>query len=130
MIDESLYEQWLRAKDAERFAQERRREIEDRLIAEFGVTEGDEQTQTVDEDQYRIKITSRVNRSVNTEKLREIAVDNGLEEHLDRLFRWKAELSLTAWRNSDPAITAPLAEAITAKPGRPSFSIERKSTKE
>lgn len=126
MIDETLYEEWLAAKEAERVWQNRRREIEDQLIAEFGVTEGDEQTQTVDEDRYRIKITARVNRSVNAEKLREIAVDNGLEEHLDRLFRWKAELSLTAWRNSDPAITDPLSEAITAKPGRPSFSIERK----
>ena len=125
-MNPELLDEWLQAKEAERAAQDRRREIEDQLASDIGLAEGDESAQTVDVPGYRIKVTPRVNRSVNADRLQEIAVENGLEGHIERLFRWKAELSMTAWRNTDASITAPLADAITAKPGRPSFSIERK----
>jgi hypothetical protein len=33
---------------------------------------------------------------------------------------------MAVWKAADEAITKPLAAAITAKPGRPSFTITRK----
>lgn len=125
-MQSELLDEWLRAKESERVAQERRREIEDQLTAEIGLSEGDESARTIEAEGYRVKVTPRVNRTVNADNLRDLAVENGLEDHIERLFRWKAEISLSAWRNTDASITAPLADAVTAKPGRPSFSIERK----
>lgn len=127
-MDSQTLQAWLDAKEAERQAQETRRQIEDQLASELQISEADESARTIEAEGYKVKVTPRINRTVNTERLQELAVENGLQDHIERLFRWKAELSLSAWRKSDPSITAPLADAITTKPGRPSFSIEPKET--
>ena len=56
----------------------------------------------------------------------ELAAEAGLSDQLAHLFRWKPELNMSAWKAADESITTPLAGAITAKPGRPSFSITKK----
>jgi hypothetical protein len=70
-----------------------------------------------------VKISGRIDRKVDSEKLQMLATESGLTEHLATLFRWKPELNLTLWKSADESITKPLAAAITAKPGRPSFKI-------
>ena len=62
-------------------------------------------------------------RVFNEEKLQELAAEAGLTDHLSSLFRWKPEINMEAWKNASYEITIPLSGAITAKPGRPSFSI-------
>jgi hypothetical protein len=123
---DQVCQEWREAKEAERRAVEARREAEDRMIAMLGVSESMEGTSSTDAEQHRIKVTGRMNRKVDTEALREAAAANGLEDHLDALFRWRAEINLSAWKHAAPEITNPLASAITTKPGRPSFSIEPK----
>lgn len=117
---------WLAAKEAEKEATEDRRRIEDRIKSLVGVAENLEGTETVDPDQFTIKIVGRIDRKVDGDKLQELAAEHGLTEHLSSLFRWKPEINMAVWKATDEAITKPLAAAITAKPGRPSFTIIRK----
>lgn len=117
---------WLAAKEAERQATEDRRRIEDRIKSLVGVAETLEGTETVDPDRYTIKIVGRIDRKVDSDKLQEIAAEYGLTDHLSSLFRWKPEINMAVWKATDEAITKPLSAAITAKPGRPSFTIIRK----
>ena len=114
---------WLAAKEAERQAIDDRRRIEDRIKSMAGVSENMEGTETVDPDQFTIKIVGRIDRKVDSDKLQELAAEYGLTEHLASLFRWKPEINMAAWKAADPSITKPLSAAITAKPGRPSFTI-------
>lgn len=118
-----LAELWLAAKEAEKAAVEDRRRIEDRIKSLVGVAENMEGTETVEPDRFTIKIIGRIDRKVDSDKLQEIAAEHGLTDHLASLFRWKPEVNMAAWKAADPSITKPLSAAITAKPGRPSFTI-------
>lgn len=123
---EQLTQDWLESKDIERVASETRRMIEDRLLSLIGVPESLEGTETAQTGDYIIKIIGRMNRKVDSDKLQELANENGLTEHLSSLFRWKPDVNLTAWKAADESITKPLLGAITTTPGRPSFTITLK----
>jgi len=118
-----LASEWLKYKEIERHAVEQRRVLEDEMTSLIGIAEDFEGTQTAG-DQYKIKVTARMNRRIDADALQEIAAENGLSEHLGTLFRWKPDINAKAWKDAAPEITRPLLEAITTKPGRPSFSIE------
>ena len=124
MLDE-LSHNWIRAKDLERIAIEERRQIEDKLLSLIGVSETLEGTETANTGEYKIKIVGRMNRKVDADKLHELAIENGLEAHLQNLFRWKPEINAKAWAAADEAITKPLLDAITTTPGRASFAITK-----
>ena len=122
----TLYDRWLDAKEAERQAIEARRVIEDELIESFNVDDTADGSKTYKPEGYKVKVTTRLNRRVDAEKLMDLAAEAGIgNDHLQSLFRWKPEINLREWQNAAPEITGPLTEAITTKPGRPSFSIER-----
>ena len=121
----SLYQQWLNAKQIEAAAIKTRRDIEDQLVKQFDIPENLEGTKNLEADSFKIKIEGRINRKVNADKLQELAAEHGLTEHLSSLFRWKPEIAMTAWKAADASITTPLLDAITATPGRPSFTITK-----
>ena len=124
MIDiATLSASWLIAKQAEADAIANRRFIEDQLASIANVSADLDGTETLEAGQYTVKIVSRIDRKVDADKLQEIAIEHGLMDHLSSLFRWKPEINAAAWKQADPAIVRPLADAITAKPGRPSFKI-------
>lgn len=114
---------WLEAKKAETEAIQIRRKTEDALVSALGFSDQWEGTQTVKSDGYAMKITQRINRKIDADMLQEIAAETGLTDHLRFLFRWKPEINMDSWKSADPSITNPLSQAITAKPGRPSFTI-------
>lgn len=116
---------WVEAKEAEKQAQDKRREIEDKLLSLMGVAPF-EGTYNEEAGEYKIKLTGRFNRKIDSDRLQEIANEKGLSDHLPSLFRWKPDINMTNWKRTDESITNPLLEAITTTPGRPSFSIERK----
>lgn len=120
---EQATKDWLEAKEIEREALEARRIIEDHMLSLIGITESLEGTETAESGNYVIKIVGRMNRKVDSDKLQELANENGLTEHLSSLFRWKPDVNLTAWKAADESITKPLLAAITTTPGRPSFTI-------
>jgi len=122
----SLYQQWLDAKQMEAHAIQARRAVEDQLVKQFKVPDDLDGTTTEVDGCYKIKIDGRINRKINSDKLQELAIEHGLTEHLSSLFRWKPEIAMTAWKAADKKITTPLLDAITATPGRPSFTITLK----
>lgn len=122
-----LSEAWLLAKESETEAIKARRAIEDRMRSLIGVSDALEGTETASPDGFTIKMVGRIDRKVDSDKLQELASEAGLSEHLPSLFRWKPEINASVWKATDKSITDVLAVAITAKPGRPSFSIVRNS---
>jgi hypothetical protein len=120
----NLYAEWLEAKEAERRAVEVRRELEDKLIALYELSDQDEGSKTIKAPGYKVRVTQRFNRTVDSDLVQVIAAEYGLANHLSSLFRWKPEINMRAWKAADESITGPLSAAITTKPGRPSFSIE------
>lgn len=126
MTDEmkQLISDWCVAKNVEDSAKDERREIEDKIKALADIKEEVEGTSTLTlQDGSQLKVESRINRTVDAEKVQELAAEYGLLDHLSSLFRWKPEINMTAWKQADESITGPLALAITAKPGRPSFKF-------
>lgn len=119
-----LYDRWINAKEAERVAVEIRRAIEDELFAQFDVGDAEGST-TINRDGYKVKVTTRYNRKIDSDLLQEIAAENGFTDYLSTLFRWKPDLDMKAWKAADVYITDILANAITTTPGRPSFSITK-----
>ena len=122
-----IYQDWLDAKEAEREATAKRRRIEDELIQLLSVDDLPEGSKTRKDSGYVVKITTRMNRKVDSDMLQDLAADAGLTDHLTSLFRWKPELNIKAWKAADPSITGQLARAIEAKPGRPSFAITQET---
>jgi hypothetical protein len=118
--------EWSAAKEDERAAIERRREIEDAIGRLMKLPEALDGTERLDANGWEIKVTGRIDRKVDTDALQELAREAGLTDHLQALFRWKAEINAKAWDRAADDITRPLTGAITAKPGRPSFSITKK----
>lgn len=118
-----LSEQWLLLKEEERQATERRREVEDELINL--VNHRPEGSATTKADRYSIKVTTRLNRRIDSDLLQEIAAEHGISDHLSNLFRWRPDINLSDWKSADASITTPLLNAITTTPGRPSFAITK-----
>lgn len=127
---EQLAQMWLIAKENETSATADRRKIEDQIRKIANLRDDTEGTETLALEGFRVKVVGRIDRKVDADKVQELAAEFGLTNHLSTLFRWKPEINMAIWKSTDEAITKPLAAAITAKPGRPSFTIEPTTTKE
>jgi hypothetical protein len=114
---------WMQYKADEEKAQTERRKIEDQMVKLLAIPENFESTETAEPEGFVVKVAGRIDRKVDGDKVQELAAEFGLGEHLAKLFRWKPEINMMAWKAADATITGPLAGAITAKPGRPSFKI-------
>lgn len=114
---------WLGAKQDEKNATDDRRAIEDHIKKLARISDQLDSTETLGAADFEIKIEGRIDRKVDSEKLQMLATESGLTDHLSTLFRWKPEINMSVWKAADESITGPLAGAITAKPGRPSFKI-------
>ena len=123
MTLQKLSGEWLEAKEAERDATERRRLIEDEMVRLLEVQQTDEHTRKVEAEPFSIKIACRISRKVDGDMAQEIAAENDMQDHLALLFRWKPELSMAAWNAVGDNVKQVFARAITATPGRPSFTI-------
>jgi len=127
---EQLAQMWLYAKDTETTATTDRRAIEDQIRKIASIRDDVEGTENLALEGFKVKVVSRIDRKVDADKVQELAAEHGLTDHLGTLFRWKPEINMAIWKATDESITKPLAAAITAKPGRPSFTIEPITTKE
>lgn len=120
----SLYVAWLEAKAAEKSATEARRLIEDQLLSEFA-PDPFEGVKNISAEGYSLKLTGRMTRKVDSDLLQELAAEAGLSNHLGNLFRWTPTINMAAWKATDESITSQLLSAITTKPSRASFFIEK-----
>lgn len=86
-----------------------------------------EGTTRADTEHFKISVVDKINRSVDSEELARIAPQ--IPEAIGRrLINWKPELRMTELRfiqNNEPEIYAIVAKALTAKPAKPSVSVER-----
>ena len=123
---EALAREWESAKAAEAKAVAIRRAIEDELTELLALPKDLDGSKNENVGQYKIKVTGRLDRKINSDKLQELAQEAGLSDHLGSLFRWKPEINMTAWKAAHESITAPLLDAITTTAGRPSYAITRK----
>ncbi len=123
LSEASLEHAWLEAKGDEDAAKERRQEIEARLLEAYNVDTAQDVTVEIVEG---LKVTCRINRKVDNEKLQEIAAESGLSEHLSTLFRWKPSIDARAWKAAHRDITSVLESAIESKPAKPTFSYKPK----
>jgi len=121
---EQMAAEWLEVKEAERMAIEKRRDLEDTMRKAASIRDDVEGTETLALEGFKVKVVGRIDRKVDADKVQELAAEFGLTDHLATLFRWKPEINMAIWKATDESITRPLAAAITAKPGRPSFTIE------
>lgn len=121
----SLFQDWIDAKEAERAAVARRREIEDLLTAEWAVPENFEAARSWTDGEYKITLTGRMSRKVDAKAVEEIAAEHGLTSQLDQLFRWSADINKKAWASAARELTEVFAPAITTKPSRLSYKIEK-----
>jgi hypothetical protein len=126
---EWLCKEWIAAKEVERSAVQARRELEDEMKSRLAFAENLEGVQITELGQFNIKVTGRLQRKIDSDKLQELAAEHGLSDHLPGLFRWKPEINMSVWKKTDEKITKPLLDAITTKPGRPSFQISTKTNK-
>lgn len=122
----NLATEWTAAKEAEKKATERRREVEDAIARLMKLPADLDGTTRIDAGEWDVKIVGRIDRKVDTDALQDLAREAGLTDHLPALFRWKAEINAKAWDRAADDITRPLTGAITTKPGRPSFTITKK----
>jgi hypothetical protein len=122
---ENLSQSWINAKQTEQASIDTRRAIEDELVRLLAVDASEEGTDTRTIGFYDVKIVNRLTRKVDSDKIQEIAAENGLSEHLSQLLRWKPEINMTVWKRADERITKPLLGAVTTTPGRPSFTITK-----
>ena len=123
---EELAREWESAKAAEAKAVAIRRAIEDELTELLALPKDLDGSKNENVGQYKIKVTGRLDRKINSDRLQELAQEAGLSDHLGSLFRWKPEINMTAWKAAHDSITAPLLDAITTTAGRPSYAITRK----
>lgn len=110
---DNLAQLWLEAKTAENEWTERRRAIEDEMLA----------AERTEWKGYKVRVTARDNWKIDGDRLQAVAEERGLTAHLGSLFRWKPEVNMALWKAAAPEITHALSEAITITPGRASFSI-------
>jgi len=119
----NIYQQWLEAKAAESAARATRLEIEKQICTahEFDKTFGGVATHEV--EKYVVKITGRITRKVDVEKVRDIAINNNLEGQLENLFRWKCEIDARNWKAAGADTTDVFLPAIESKPGKPAVTV-------
>jgi len=120
----TLYEQWIQAKAAEAEMTERRRAIEDEMAKSLEVPEDWEGSYTMKDKGFKIVIKRSFTRKVDDKKLTAITNEYGLQDYLSTLFRWKPEINLKAWKDTEDSIINKFSQAVTTTPGRVSFKIE------
>jgi len=121
---EKLASDWVTYKFAESVAVDARRECEDAMVEFYGFNPQYEGTQNFEAGDLKVKVVSKMSRTVDSDKLQEIAAENGLSDELPRLFRWKADINSAAWKTATEQMRDVLSGAINTKSGRPTFSID------
>lgn len=124
-----LIKQWLKCKALEQEAQKERQAVEDRLTELLKFDVNQDHSKTFEEGDFKVKLTGRVNRTVDSDLAQDIATEHNLDNQLTNLFKWSADLKLSAWKEASVAVKTIFSKAVTSKPGRPSFVITKKEPK-
>ena len=120
----NLYQQWMEVKAAETEMTTRRRAIEEEIAKSLAVPEDWEGSYTMKDGGFKINVKRAFTRKVDDKRLTALANEFGLQEYLSTLFRWKPEINLKAWKDTEPSVIDKLAQAVTTTPGKIGIKIE------
>ena len=112
-------------KKAEANISDLRRVAEINLIEAMEV-EQKEGTDSFSIDDYEVKITQKVTKTIDAELLRDVAIEFEITDSLSTLFRWKPSIIAKEWKVADEDVKAKLASAITEKFAKPLVTITTK----
>jgi len=118
----ALASEWREAKKVEDDARKQRVQIESRIIDLIGCKE--EGSQTVDAGDWKIKVTGKINRTLDQAAWEAIAPS--IPEAL-RPVTYKPALDMKGLRylkDNEPDTYRRIAEAIVAKPGKPAVEVK------
>ena len=113
---------WQAAKADEKAANARRLEIEQEIVEAFPL--GIEGTDTIEHGGYKIRVTHKLTRAVDTKALRDHW--NSLSAFAQDIFTWKADVSkplLVKLQENHPELYITVAPFITSKPAKPAVEV-------
>ena len=120
-----LATEWLEAKEAEKLANERRKEIEADIISLVGVAE--EGTTNGETEHYKIKTVGKLTRSLNDSQLQ--ADWDTLPDEIKKCVKWKTSLDTKNLRSLESMrddLIPVMSRYLTTKPAKPSVVVEAK----
>jgi hypothetical protein len=112
----------LNAKRAEDAAAAARREIDEQIVNLMRPADKLEGTVSQKAGEYKISVTYKLSRSVDTDDLQK-AWDK-LSAEQQGAFKWKADVSVSALRKLDDKAQIAVSKFITSKPASPTITIE------
>lgn len=118
-----LFQQWLDFKSQEDTARNNRIAVEQEIVNEYGCKE--EGSSTIKPDGYKVTITGKINRTLDPAAWDSVA--DKVPANLSPV-SYKPTLDsrgLKYLQNSEPEIYRVVAQAITAKPGKPAIKVEK-----
>lgn len=122
---QTLINSWCDLKKLERDSAQERRLIESAIIEYLDINTDIAGTTKKETQTHKATIACRLDHKVNADRLHEIANENQVSSGvLSQLFRWEPKLNMKAWECAHDDIKAILSQAITVKPGKPSFKID------
>jgi hypothetical protein len=112
----------LAAKRAEDAAVQARRDIDEQISALLRPADKLEGTVSEKTGEYKISVTYKLSRAVNTEDLQKVW--DKLTAEQQGAFTWKANVSVSALRKLDDKALTAVSKLITSKPASPTITIE------
>jgi len=119
---EELQIAWARAKNAEDIAKADRLEIEKHILALSNINTN----QKGAHDLGDLKISVSISQTVDSKRLQEVANEKGFGQYLSSLFSWKPSIIQKAWDQAPDEVKLALGQAITSKPSKPNFKLNKK----
>jgi len=120
----ALLQDWHDAKAQENRIRDARVKVEEEIIAITGAK--DEGSQTHEAGEYKVTVTGKLTRTIDTEKWR--AIEPGIPEAL-RPVQYRPVLDNKGLRwlqDNEPEIYAEIAPAITTKPAKTGVTVKGK----
>ena len=121
----SLFKELYEAKQQEDIFKAKRTALEEQIALTWGIPQEWEGSHMEKTDEFKVKISRRMNLKIDADALTDIAHKHDLGSFLGTLFKWKPELDKKQWDKADENIKAAFAESMTKTPGKVSVSVEK-----
>jgi hypothetical protein len=79
---------------------------------------------TLEKEKYKITFSQKLNRTIDAEKLKDVARENNASDSLNTIFAWKPTVVAKEWEKVNPTFKAIFAQAFTEKYGKVSIKIK------
>jgi len=125
---ESHLEKYLQIEKDIKALKEEQATLAQTIIEESNVPELNG-SKTVNEGDYKVVFTQKLNRTIDADKLKEVAQKHGVSDALGVIFSWKPSLIAKEWKEVNDEYKAIFSQAFTDKLGKMSLKITKKEVK-